>query len=218
METIDLLRRCGVIAILRGIDSDRVVPIVQTLYEGGIKAVEVTLNHPDSIKSIALLENEFGKELSIGAGTVLNEDSARAAISAGARFIISPSLNLKTIEMTKKLGAVSIPGAYTPTEILTAYENGADFVKVFPATALGPAFLKDMKGPLPQIPLIPTGGINVENAFDFLQAGAVSVGVGSSLAGASQKIDHESLASLKQRAQAFMSECKKAKEQGVWSA
>jgi 2-dehydro-3-deoxyphosphogluconate aldolase / (4S)-4-hydroxy-2-oxoglutarate aldolase len=218
VNPIDILRRCGVIAVLRGIDSERMLPIAQALYEGGIKAVEVTLNHPDSIKSIALLDNEFGKDLLIGAGTVLNPDAARAAVSAGATFIISPSLNLKTIETTKRLGVVSIPGAYTPTEIVTAYENGADFVKVFPATALGPSFLKDMKGPLPHIPLIPTGGIHVGNAFEFLQAGAVAIGVGSSLVSASQKIDRESLVILKQRAQEFLNECEKARMQGVWSA
>jgi 2-dehydro-3-deoxyphosphogluconate aldolase / (4S)-4-hydroxy-2-oxoglutarate aldolase len=217
VKTIDTLRGCGVIAVLRGIDSERMLPIAQALYEGGIKAVEVTLNHPDSIKSIALLDNEFGKDLLIGAGTVLNPDAARTAVSAGATFIISPSLNLKTIETTKELGVVSIPGAYTPTEIFTAFENGADFVKVFPATALGPSFLKDMKGPFPDIPLIPTGGIHVENAFDFLQAGAVAIGVGSSLVSASQKIDRESLVILKQRAQEFLNECEKAREQGVWS-
>jgi 2-dehydro-3-deoxyphosphogluconate aldolase / (4S)-4-hydroxy-2-oxoglutarate aldolase len=218
VNPIDILRRCGVIAVLRGIDSERMLPIAQALYEGGIKAVEVTLNHPDSIKSIALLDNEFGKDLLIGAGTVLNPDAARAAVSAGATFIISPSLNLKTIETTKRLGVVSIPGAYTPTEIVTAYENGADFVKVFPATALGPSFLKDMKGPLPHIPLIPTGGIHVGNAFEFLQAGAVAIGVGGSLVSASQKIDRENLVILKQRAQEFLNECEKAREQGVWSA
>jgi 2-dehydro-3-deoxyphosphogluconate aldolase / (4S)-4-hydroxy-2-oxoglutarate aldolase len=218
VNPIDILRRCGVIAVLRGIDSERMLPIAQALYEGGIKAVEVTLNHPDSIKSIALLDNEFGKDLLIGAGTVLNPDAARAAVSAGAKFIISPSLNLKTIETTKELGVVSIPGAYTPTEIVTAYENGADFVKVFPATALGPSFLKDMKGPLPHIPLIPTGGIHVGNAFEFLQAGAVAIGVGGSLVSASQKIDRENLVILKQRAQEFLNECEKAREQGVWSA
>jgi 2-dehydro-3-deoxyphosphogluconate aldolase / (4S)-4-hydroxy-2-oxoglutarate aldolase len=218
VKTIDTLRGCGVIAVLRGIDSERMLRIAQALYEGGIKAVEVTLNHPDSIKSIALLDNEFGKDLLIGAGTVLNPDAARAAVSAGATFIISPSLNIQTIETTKELGVVSIPGAYTPTEIVTAYENGADFVKVFPATALGPSFLKDMKGPLPHIPLIPTGGIHVGNAFEFLQAGAVAIGIGSSLVSASQKIDRESLVILKQRAQEFLNECEKAREQGVWSA
>jgi 2-dehydro-3-deoxyphosphogluconate aldolase / (4S)-4-hydroxy-2-oxoglutarate aldolase len=217
VNTTDTLRECGIIAVLRGIDSNRMVPIVRALYEGGIKAVEVTLNHPDSIKSIAILENEFSKDLLIGAGTVLDPDAARAAVSAGAKFIISPSLNLKTIEMTKRLGVVSIPGAYTPTEIVTAYENGADFVKVFPATALGPSFLKDMKGPLPHIPLIPTGGIHVGNAFEFLQAGAVAIGVGSSLVSASQKVEPNSLADLKKRAQGFINESIKAKQQGIWS-
>lgn len=206
------LRKSGVIAILRGIDSSRILPIVRSLYEGGIKAVEVTLTHPDALDSITRIVKEtIDDDMLVGAGTVLDPESARAAIFAGAQFIISPTLNLETIKTTKRYGAISIPGAYTPTEILTAYENGADLIKVFPATALGPSFLKDLSGPLPQIPLIPTGGITLENMGDYLRAGAAGVGIGSALAGSSQRIDKFSLEELTNKARTFINEFEKVK-------
>jgi len=212
LKTIQALYESGVVAILRGIDLNRIIPIVQALNDGGIKAVEVTLNHPDSLQAIRTLVKQLGEDNIIGAGTVLDPESARAAIFEGASFIISPSLNRSTIETTKRYGAVSIPGAFTPTEILTAFENGADIVKVYPATSLGISFLKDISGPFPHIPLMPTGGITLENIGEYLQGGAVVVGVGSSLVNTSQKIDKDSLLQLTQRAKNFIEEYQKAKQ------
>jgi 2-dehydro-3-deoxyphosphogluconate aldolase/(4S)-4-hydroxy-2-oxoglutarate aldolase len=139
----------------------------------------------------------------VGAGTVLDPETARLALNAGARFIISPTLNVKTIKMTKRYGAISIPGGFTPTEILTAYEHGADIVKVFPASQ-GATFFKDIKGPLPFIPLMPTGGVKLDNIREFQQAGAAAYGLGSSLVDTSQPVSEEYLRQLTRKAQQFV--------------
>ncbi|MHC8521983.1 bifunctional 4-hydroxy-2-oxoglutarate aldolase/2-dehydro-3-deoxy-phosphogluconate aldolase [Rossellomorea sp. H39__3] len=176
MKTLNKILEGKGIAIIRGYHTEDAVKIARALKKGGVTLLEVTLNSPDALQTIRELCNEPG--ITVGAGTVLDGAAAQGAIEAGAKFILSPTLKVETIRTAKRYGVVSIPGAYTPSEILTAFEEGADIVKVFPATALGPSFIKDMQGPLPQVRLLPTGGVTVENAATFLEAGAVGVGLG----------------------------------------
>ncbi|GAA3927802.1 bifunctional 4-hydroxy-2-oxoglutarate aldolase/2-dehydro-3-deoxy-phosphogluconate aldolase [Hymenobacter algoricola] len=192
-----------VVSIIRGADPEQLVSIVRALHAGGVRAVEVTINSPKALAGIEKLTAELGSRMLIGAGTVLDPETARAALLAGARFIISPTLSAKTIRMTKRYGAISIPGAFTPTEILTAYEHGGDIIKVFPAT-LGPGYLRDLAGPLPHIPLMPTGGVTLDNISALRQAGAVAFGVGSALVDTRQPATPEYLAVLTDKARQFV--------------
>jgi 2-dehydro-3-deoxyphosphogluconate aldolase/(4S)-4-hydroxy-2-oxoglutarate aldolase len=191
------------VSIIRGADPDRLVSIVRALYEGGVRSVEITINSPKALAGIEKVAEELGDRMMVGAGTVLDPETARMALTAGARFIISPTLNVDTIRMTKRYGAVSIPGGFTPTEILTAYEHGADIVKVFSAS-LGAAYFKDIKGPLPHIPLMPTGGVKLENIREFQQAGAAAYGLGSALVDTSQPATEEYLQALTRKARQFV--------------
>ncbi|MDT3993643.1 bifunctional 4-hydroxy-2-oxoglutarate aldolase/2-dehydro-3-deoxy-phosphogluconate aldolase [Mammaliicoccus fleurettii] len=181
MDTLKIIKETKLIAILRNADSNNILPIVKTLYKAGVRAIEVTMNSPKALESIELIANEMKGKVVVGAGTVLDAESARLAILSGATFILSPTVNKDTIRMSKKYGAVSIPGALTPTEILEAYEYGGDIIKVFPTTTMGPEYIKDLQGPLPHIPLLPTGGVDLNNVEDFIKAGAVGVGLGSAL-------------------------------------
>ena len=179
-EVLSQLLRTKIVAILRGADPGNVLAIVRALYEGEVTNVEVTMNSPNALKVIEEIKAAMGDRMLIGAGTVLDADAARSAIAAGAQFIISPTLDEETIRHTKEAGIVSIPGALTPTEILKAYRLGADIVKVFPASA-GPAYIRDIRGPLPHIPLMPTGGIQPDNIKAYQQAGGVAFGIGTAL-------------------------------------
>ncbi|NOV01109.1 bifunctional 4-hydroxy-2-oxoglutarate aldolase/2-dehydro-3-deoxy-phosphogluconate aldolase [Paenibacillus planticolens] len=193
-----------IISIVRGTELQHMLPVAQALYAGGIRLIEVTMNTPDALEAIRLLRAEFEDSMAIGAGTVLDPESARAALLAGASFLLSPSLNVETIRLTKRYGAVSIPGAYTPTEIVTAYEHGADIVKIFPADAISPSFIKSLRGPLPQIPLMPTGGIDLHNIRAYADAGAAAFGIGGSLVPAKWAIDYDSLEQLTDKAAQFV--------------
>ena len=191
------------VSIIRGANPDHLVSMVRALHAGGVRSVEITINSPKALAGIEKVADELGDQMMVGAGTVLDPETARAALLAGAQFIISPTLNKKTIQMTKRYGAISIPGGFTPTEILTAYEHGADIVKVFPAS-LGAAYFKDIKGPLPHIPLMPTGGVKLENIREFQQAGAAAFGLGSSLVDTSRPYSEEYLRELTRKAQQFV--------------
>ena len=171
----------GVVAVLRGVDPDDVVPVARAVVEGGVRAVEVTADSPGAMGMIEAVAEELGDVALVGAGTVLDAETARAALLAGAEFVVSPSLHRDVIETCNRYGAPVIPGAATPTEAVEAFEAGADLVKLFPAAALGPDYLAALGGPLSQIPLVPTGGIDADNAGDFVDAGAVAVGAGSSI-------------------------------------
>ena len=148
---------------------------------GGVNAIEVTMTTPGALEVIEQATAKYGADVIFGAGSVLDPETARAVILAGAQFVIAPTLNLKTIEVCKRYSVPVIPGAYTPTEILTAWEAGADMVKVFPASAGGPAYIKAVKAPLPQIRLVPVGGVDLNTTADFIRAGADVVGVGGAL-------------------------------------
>lgn len=191
------------VAILRGCDPDRVPDIAAALYDGGVRLLEITLNSPGALGAIRQVAATMGDRLLVGAGTVLTPEEAAAAIGAGARFILSPSLDIATIQQTRRLGAVSIPGAFTATEILSAYRNGADIVKVFPAS-VGVHYFRDLRGPLPQIPLMPTGGVNLDNIRDFQKAGAVAFGIGSALVPSGQETTKEALQQLTAKAAAYV--------------
>jgi 2-dehydro-3-deoxyphosphogluconate aldolase/(4S)-4-hydroxy-2-oxoglutarate aldolase len=193
-----------IVAIVRGANPKNLLRIAQALHAGGVHAMEVTLNSPGALASIEEIAGAMDDNFLVGAGTVLDPESARAALLAGAKYIISPTLNKKTIRMTKRYGAVSIPGAYTATEILKAYEYGGDIIKVFPAGASGASYFKDIAGPLPFIPLMPTGGVSLDNIKGFKEAGAKAFGLGSSLVDTKQAVTDEYLAQLTEKARAFV--------------
>ena len=202
MSTLSQIIDNKIVAIIRGLNPDYVLSVADALYSGGIRILEITMNSEEPLKAIEKVANKFGNRMTIGAGTVLDAQTAADAVSAGAQFILSPVVSVEVIHAAKDLGVVSIPGAYTPSEIYTAYKSGADIIKVFPATS--PSYIKDIAGPLPQIPLLPTGGITVENISAFKQAGAVGFGVGSSLINTKREITDEYLAEITKNAQAFV--------------
>lgn len=203
MDTLNTIKETKIIAIIRNAKPDDILPIVKSLYKSGIRAIEITMNSPKALESIELVATEMKDKVVVGAGTVLDAESARLAILSGATFILSPTLNKETIQMTKKNGAVSIPGALSPTEILDAYEYGGDIIKVFPTTSMGPEYIKDLQGPLPQIPLLPTGGIDLNNIEQFMKAGAVGVGLGSSLVNTKLEANEEYYKNLEETAKQF---------------
>ncbi len=202
MTVLSLLQQYKIVAIIRGAKPADVMNIVDALYQGGIRAVEVTLNSENALELISKLSGKVKDQMLVGAGTVLNTAAALAAIDAGAQFIISPSLDIDTISVTKAQGIVSIPGAYTATEIVKAHEAGADIVKVFPAQSA--QYIKDLRGPLSHVPLMPTGGVTISNIVAFRDAGAVAFGVGGALVNSSQPVNDAYLAALAEKARAFV--------------
>lgn len=180
-EQLRRMEETGVVAVIRTQDGGELVSICEALVAGGVLAVEITMTSPGALEAIYQASKVLGGKAIIGAGSVLDGETARAALLAGADFLVSPVLRQDVITMAKRYGKIVIPGAFSPTEILTAWEAGADVVKVFPATKLGPEFFKDIRGPLPQVKLTPTGGISLKNLGEFLRAGAEFVGVGSAL-------------------------------------
>jgi 2-dehydro-3-deoxyphosphogluconate aldolase/(4S)-4-hydroxy-2-oxoglutarate aldolase len=171
----------GVVAVIRMKEPAKLRAVVDAMIEGGVRALEVTMTVPGAVGLIETLARDLPEEFQLGAGTVLDPETARHVILAGARFIVAPALNLATIEMCHRYDVAALPGCFSPTEILTAWQAGADVIKVFPATALGPTFFKDMRGPFPQIRLMPTGGVTLANAGEWIKAGAVAIGVGTAL-------------------------------------
>lgn len=180
-EVLNLLLKSGIVAVVRRVDEDKVMNVIRALVNGGITGIEVTLDSPNALHVIKEAKKEFESKAVIGAGTVLDGESALLAIQAGADFIFAPTLKEETVKVANRYGKISIPGVFTPTEMLQAYEWGADIVKIFPASVLGPNFIKDVKGPLGHIPMMPTGGINLENIAGYIKAGAIAAGVGGSL-------------------------------------
>lgn len=202
MTALSQILESKIVAIIRGANPKDVLKIAEALREGGVKALEITMNSSNALSVIEEVADKIGDEVLVGAGTVLDAQTARDAISAGAKFIISPTLDIKTIRTTRRYGAISIPGAYTPTEVLNAYSYGGDIIKVFPAS--NAAYIKDIRGPLPQIPLMPTGGVNLDNIQQFHQAGAVAFGIASALADTKQEITDDYLQKLTEKANKFV--------------
>ena len=180
-DTVRRIEASGVVAVIRLQDGSRLRAVVDALAAGGITALEVTMTVPRAIELIGEIAPALPDGFLVGAGTVVDPDTARAAVQAGARFIVGPVFRPAVIEAARAAGAAAMPGCFSPTEILAAWEAGADVVKVFPATALGPAYFKDLRGPLPQVRLMPTGGVTIENAGEWIKAGAVAIGVGGAL-------------------------------------
>jgi 2-dehydro-3-deoxyphosphogluconate aldolase/(4S)-4-hydroxy-2-oxoglutarate aldolase len=203
MTTLSQILEYKIVAIIRGANPDDVLKIAIALNEGGVKILEVTMNSDNPLEVIRQLSKTMKGKMLIGAGTVLDEKMTKAAINAGAKFIISPCLNKDVIKTTKKLGAVSIPGAFTPTEIVNAFNRGGDIIKVFPASA-NVNYIKEIRAPLPHIPLMPTGGITLDNIREFQKAGAVAFGIGTALVNTKKKVTEEYLKQLTETAQKFV--------------
>ena len=181
VETARALAELGAVAVVRLESAARLRRVVDALVEGGIRAVEVTMTTKGALEALAEQSAHFGDSVVLGAGSVLDAETARLAVAAGARFVVGPTLCPGAVRVCHRYDVVSIPGGYTPTEIATAWESGADLVKVFPAGSLGPGYLRELRGPMPHLRLMPTGGLTLDNAADFLAAGAVVVGVGGAL-------------------------------------
>lgn len=209
-SALKLILETGVVAIMRAKSSDQLLKAAEAVLSGGVKAIEVTMTTPDALDVIQRAISQFGKEVLFGVGSVLDPETARAAILAGAQFVVCPTLKVETIEICKRYSIPVMPGAYTPTEILTAWEAGANVVKVFPASVGGPAYIKAIKGPLPQVSLAAVGGVNVENTADFFRAGVDVVGVGGELV--NQKLlDARDFEEIIKRARLFRAEADKGR-------
>ena len=181
-QTVSRLREVGIIPIVRASSADVVVPIAEALLQAGLPIVEITMTVPDAIKAIAAVAKRFPGKLLIGAGTVTDADTCKRAVDAGAEFIITPCLVPEVIAAAHRAGVAVLPGALTPTEVFEAFRSGGDMVKVFPVQSVGgAAYLRALRGPFPDIPLVPTGGVTLENVAEMFQAGAAAVGVGTEL-------------------------------------
>ncbi|HYX27386.1 MAG TPA: bifunctional 4-hydroxy-2-oxoglutarate aldolase/2-dehydro-3-deoxy-phosphogluconate aldolase [Pyrinomonadaceae bacterium] len=181
-EVIQRIRDIGVIPVVRASSGEEAIQIVEAIKAGGVSIVEITMTVPGAVEVIEQLVKGFGDETIVGAGTVLDPETAKACIAVGAEFIVSPALNLETIKFCRDQGIAVMPGALTPTEVVTAWNAGADFVKVFPCGAVGgAAYIKSLKAPLPQLELVPTGGVSLQTAASFIEAGAAAIGVGADL-------------------------------------
>jgi len=212
-QTVQQIEQCGVVAVIRLQDPDRLKGVIDALGEGGVRAIEVTMTVPRAIQLIDAIAPTLGDGFVIGAGTILDPETARAAILAGARFVVGPVFNPAVIDLCHRYDVAVMPGCFTPTEILHAWEAGADVVKVFPATALGPSFFRDIRGPLPQVKLMPTGGVSIDNAGDWIAAGAVAIGVGTAMVDA-KAVAAADWATITQKASRFVEAVRRARENG----
>jgi 2-dehydro-3-deoxyphosphogluconate aldolase / (4S)-4-hydroxy-2-oxoglutarate aldolase len=209
-EKLNLIRETGVIAIMRAQNPDQLIAAAGAIQGGGVRVIEVTMTTPGALNVIAEAARRFGREVLFGAGTVLDPETARSAILAGAGFIVAPTLNLDVIALCNRYGVPVLPGCFTPTEMLTAWEAGADMIKLFPAEVGGPGLIKALLAPLPQLQIVPVGGVDLNTAAAFIRNGAVALGVGGSLI--SQKLlDAGEMDELTRRAAAFIEEVKKGR-------
>jgi 2-dehydro-3-deoxyphosphogluconate aldolase/(4S)-4-hydroxy-2-oxoglutarate aldolase len=181
-DVLHTIREVGIVPVVRAESADEAGRAIAAIMAGGVPVLEITMTVPGAVTLIADLCRRFGREAVVGAGTVLDPETARACILAGAQFVVSPATNVSTIACCRRYGVPIMPGALTPTEVVAAWEAGADMVKVFPCSALGGAsYIRALKAPLPQIDLIPTGGVNLQTAADFIKAGSTALGVGADL-------------------------------------
>lgn len=202
MSTLERILQHKIVAILRGVPPENVLQVATALYTGGVRVLEITLNSEKAFSQIEVLSQKMGDKMLIGAGTVLDVEGAKRAISAGAKFLIAPNVDIDVIKCTKDHGLVSIPGAYTATEVCLAHKTGGDIIKVFPIST--PDYLKNLSAPLNHIRMMPTGGVNVENIKQFKKAGAVAFGIGSSLVNKASGIDGHYLNNLTATARSFV--------------
>src|SRR5882672_10197525 len=181
MSDLRQILDCGIVAVVRSRDSQQLVEVARALADGGVTVIEITMSVPNALEVLGRVRQALGDRVLLGAGTVLDAETARAVLLAGAEDIVAPTVNLEVIRLCQRYDKLVMPGAFTPTEILSAWEAGADIVKVFPADVVGPAFFKAIKGPLPQIRVMPTGGVDLTTAASFLKAGACCLGIGGQL-------------------------------------
>ena len=184
MDRIELLNKINeskAVAIIRMADSEKLIKVAEAIYKGGVSAIEITMTTPNALNVIETIAKNMGDTIQIGVGSVLDSETARLAINAGAEFVVSPIFKKEIVETAHRYDKAAMPGAFTPTEILNAWEAGSDVIKVFPADILGMAFFKGVLAPMPQIKLMPTGGVNLDNAGEWLKVGACAVGIGSAL-------------------------------------
>lgn len=193
----------GIVAIIRASSGEQLVGVAEALYAGGIEVIEVTFTVPGVLEILTAVRNSLGDKILLGAGTVLDPESARAALLAGAEFVVAPNVNRDVISLCRRYDKVVMPGALTPTEVVTAWESGADIVKVFPADVGGPGYLKALHGPLPQVRLLPTGGVDLDTIGDFISAGACAVGLGSALV-ESQAVADGDMERIRSQAEAYV--------------
>jgi 2-dehydro-3-deoxyphosphogluconate aldolase/(4S)-4-hydroxy-2-oxoglutarate aldolase len=206
---LDQIIDCGVVAVLRADSPSQLMDVSKALREGGVVAIEVTMTVPGALKVIEEASAKMTDTI-VGVGTVLDPETARAAILAGAEYVVSPTLNLDVIAMAKRYGKLVMPAGFSPTEILTAWQAGADVVKVFPAGVGGPSFFKDVLGPLPQVRLMPTGGVDAKTTPEFIKAGAVAVGAGSAMVD-KKAVANKDWATLTKTAKSFVDAVKQAR-------
>ncbi len=206
-EKLELMRSTGVIAIMRANSSDQLIAAADAISAGGVRVIEVTMTTPGALGVIEEATSRYGDSVLFGAGSVLDAETARAAILAGAGFVVAPTLKVAVIELCNRYSIPAMPGIFTPTEALTAWEAGAAMVKLFPASIGGPDLIKAIKAPLPQLEIVPVGGVDLTTATDFIRAGSAALGVGSSLV--SQKLlDMGDMGELTRRAEAFIAAVK----------
>lgn len=210
-DRLELIRQTGVVAIMRARSPDQLLAAADAIKTGGVNAIEVTMTTPGALDIVSQAVARYGTDVLFGVGSVLDPESARAAILAGAQFVVCPTLNVKTIELCKRYSVPVMPGAYTPTEILTAWEAGADIVKVFPASVGGPAYIKAVKAPLPHIKLMPVGGVDLDTTADFIRAGCEIVAVGSALVN-DKLLEAGEFDTITDRARRFREEVEKARK------
>lgn len=209
-ETLKMLRDVGLVPVIRAKSADVLIDVARALLAGGIPVVEVTMSVPGAIDGIRRIVQTFGADLLVGVGTVTKPEQVEEAVAAGAEFVVSPVLVPEVVAATRHRGKVSIPGAYTPTEIFQAHQLGADIIKVFPASVGGPAYFKALLAPMPYLKLMPTGGVDLSSVGAFLKAGAVTLGAGAALVDA-RAIETRNWALLTDLARKFREEVKKAR-------
>jgi 2-dehydro-3-deoxyphosphogluconate aldolase/(4S)-4-hydroxy-2-oxoglutarate aldolase len=209
-DKLHLVRETGVIAIMRAQSSGQLIAAADAIRTGGVNVIEVTMTTPGALQVISEAKERYGQDVLFGAGSVLDAETARATILAGADFVVAPTLNLEVIALCRRYSVPVIPGCYTPTEMLTAWEAGADMVKLFPASVGGPALVKAILAPLPQLQIVPVGGVDLDTAAAFIQSGASALGVGSSLIN-QRLLEAGDMAELTRRAEAFIQEVQKGR-------
>ena len=210
-ETLAKILEEGVVPVIRVASAAEAFEVAKAIHEGGISVIEVTMSVAGALDVMKEVTQKFGQKVLLGAGTILDPETARAALLSGAQFIVTPTLNPDVIKMCKRYSAVIIPGALTPTEILTAWEAGADLVKVFPIAQVGgPAYIRALMGPLPHIPLVPTGGVNLQNAGEFIKAGCAAIAAGGELVD-KKAVAEKKFSVIAENAQKFVAEVKKAR-------
>lgn len=214
-QTLSFITKIGIVPVVRTATAEGAIKAVEAIYRGGVRAAEITMTVPGALRALEKVADQFGDKLVLGAGTVLDPETARSCMLAGAEFFVTPSLKIATIEMVKRYSKVICPGALTPTEVLAAWDAGADIVKIFPCGNVGgPKYIKALKGPFPQIEMIPTGGVNLETTPEFLKAGACAVAVGGELVDA-KSIKEGRFDIIEERAKQYLAAVCKARSEAA---